>query len=399
MWPRVYRPTRKQQLFVGGMGVLLAAGGVACFGVALFTKPPTVTSQVLVILCGVLFAPWGAYGVAAILHKRVRLFVDAIELVDLGYRTRHLRRDDIAGIRVIPQQYGFQQFVFEMREPGKKPVKTDLYCERDEVLVNWLAGLPNLDLLDQQRAVRELLERPELGASEDERRHALEEARPIARVATIATVAAGAWGLFYPRPYPAAMLMLAVIPIVATALVLGGRGRYAIAEDRNEVRASLSVPLCGPGIVLAMRALVDFRVVDWQRPLVWTLLASIAVTLLVVARTPAPRRRWSLAPNALLFSAFYVWGALNMANALLGDGKPVTHRVAVVDKHIASGKGPNHHLHLAPWGPFPEGEEVTVSRELYRSVEVGSTVCVMLRSGALGFRSSLVRACDDSAGR
>ena len=100
MWPRVYRPTRKQQLFVGGVGVLLGAMGLGCVGAALFTKPPTVTSQVLLILFGVLFVLGGAYCVAAIPHKRVQLFEDAIELFDLGYRPRRLRRDEIAGIRL-----------------------------------------------------------------------------------------------------------------------------------------------------------------------------------------------------------------------------------------------------------------------------------------------------------
>ena len=54
----------------------------------------------------------------------------------------------------------------------------------------------------------------------------------------------------------------------------------------------------------------------------------------------------------------------------------------MLDKHIdsCSEGAPSHYLRLAPWGPVP-GREDEVDRELYQAVEVGGTVCVVLRSG------------------
>lgn len=203
-----------------------------------------------------------------------------------------------------------------------------------------------------------------------------------------------AWALLYPRPYEAAVETLAAIPLATVALLLAGRGLYAISDDRNEIRPSLMVPLFGPGLFLTVRAIFDLHVIDWEPSLVWTALGALALTVLVMVGEPGLRQRWYAPLGVLLFLAAHPWGALQMANALLDRSEPEVLHVAVLDKHITSGKRLEHRLRLAPWGPAQEGE-VTVDSDVYEAVEVGGAVCVALHSGALGVRWFIVGRCDE----
>ncbi|WP_437528475.1 hypothetical protein WME79_45475 [Sorangium sp. So ce726] len=398
LWPRVYRPSRRQRLVSNAAGVVLLAMGLALVaGVTLAWRPDRAQDDVLraiLGLSGVGFALGGAYCFAWIRRKRVVLFEDAIELVDLGYGRRRLRRDEILGLRIIPRQHGFQLFVFELREPGRKPVKTDFYCERDAILGDWLAAIPDLDVLDRERAEAELLGRPELGQTEEERRRALARAHSIARAANVLTAGAAAWAWIYPRPYAAAIAALAAIPLAATALLLAGRGLYSISDARNEIRPSLLMPLFGPGMILVVRTLFDLKAVNWQPPLLWTAPIAVAFTALVLVGEPTLRRRWFAPLGVLLVLAGYAWGALQMANALLDRSEPEEFRVAVLGKSFYSGKGLKYRLELSPWGPDPGGA-VTVDRDLYNAVEVGGSVCVKLQPGALGVRWFRVGPCQN----
>ncbi|KYF69510.1 hypothetical protein [Sorangium cellulosum] len=395
-WPRVVRPNRRQRLLGQVAGAVLLAMGLALVGVALSWRPERAADGLSVILAvtGLGFALGGAYCIAWIRSKRVVLFEDAIELVDLGVGRRRLRRDEILGLRIIPRQHGFQRLVFELREAGRKPVKTDLHCERDAALDDWLAAIPDLDARDRGRAEAKLLRRTELGQTEEERRRALARARRVARAATVLSAGTMAWALLYPRPYEAAVATLAAIPLATVALLLAGRGLYAISDARNEIRPSLMVPLFGPGLFLTVRAIFDLHVIDWEPSLVWTALVTLALTVLVMVGEPGLRRRWFAPLGVLLFLAAHPWGALQMANALLDRSEPEVLRVAVLDKHITSAKRLKHRLRLAPWGPAQEGE-VTVDSDLYEAVEVGGEVCVALQPGALGVRWFLIGRCDE----
>ncbi|MES1161218.1 MAG: hypothetical protein ABUM51_10700, partial [Bacteroidota bacterium] len=56
-------------------------------------------------------------------------------------------------------------------------------------------------------------------------------------------------------------------------------------------------------------------------------------------------------------------------------------RVEIKDKHIQSGKTTTYYLRLAPWGRFPEEEEVSVTKRLYEAMQTGDQVYVYLKKG------------------
>jgi hypothetical protein len=394
-WPRIYRPTRRQRLFMYACGAVLLVVGIGTLAGAYAWRHERDALVLFGILVpfGLAFSMGGVYMAAATRRSHVLLFEDAIEFVELGYGRRRLRRDEIRGLRIIPEQYGFIRFVFELRDPREKAYKNYLYCERDDALYAWLDAIPNLDLEDQARAATELLQSPALGSDEAERLHALDVAQSIARAITGLSVAATLWAFFYPRPFEAVVLTLAIIPPLALALLLGGRGRYTATEDRNDVRPSLALPLMMPGAALAARAFLIAEVVDWQRMLIWVAIAAVALTALVAAGDRAARRKWYTLLGFLPVLSCHPLGVLLTANVRFDRSAPEEYQVAVLDKHISSGKGPNYHLHLAAWGPSP-AQKVDVPRSVYESVEEAGTVCARLRRGALGVRWYVVRGCD-----
>ncbi len=395
VWPRVYRIRRGQRLFLGSFGLVAIVGGLAGAGAILFGSSGTRPAVALIPL---LFLALGAYLTAAVRAERLVLYEDAIELVELGRGKRRVRRDEIAGLRVVPLQHGYRQLVF-VRGAGRKPLKFTWVHETDAVLEAWLHAIPDLDAEERARAEAELLRSPTLGADEAERARNLTRARMLARVLNGISLAACAWGWLYPRPYPAAVVALGVLPLVGLALAVGGRGRYAFAPSRSEPRPSLTMTVVIPGWVLALRAMLDVNVLDWKPLFVGAVVGGLALAVGVeITEREQPRKRWVRAVGFVAFASMmsvYPWGALTLSNALLDRGAPEVFRVAVRGKHVSGGKHTSWNLELDPWGPVTDGKDVDVGPRLYGTVSTGGRVCVALHPGALGARWYVVRRCRD----
>jgi hypothetical protein len=389
VWPRAYRLARRWRLLNQGLGALGLAAAVAATVAALRGAIPGP-----VLLVGLAFGALGAYLVAATRVERFLLHADGVEVITLGRAPRRLRNDQIAGRRTIPLQYGMEKLLLERRERGAKPLSVNFLFERDAALDAWLASVPDLDAVDRAGAEAALLASAELGGDEEARRAALARSHRAAKVLKGVAVVASGWGLLFPRPYPVAMAALAAIPLATIALVLAGRGRYAVEENRNEVRPGVAVPILAPGGVLMLRALLDYQVVDVWRVLGWTAAGAVALTALLVRGDAALRRRWFVPVLLLALVAPYPWGALNAADVLLDRAPAEVHEVPVLHKHVSSGKHTSYDLRLPPWGPVAEAQEVDVGEELYGAVEVGDVVCAHLRPGALGARWYVVDLCD-----
>lgn len=387
VWPRVYRVRRGQRLFLGGLGLVAVGGGLLGAGAILLGSPKTPPAIALVPLA---FVGLGAYLLATVTAERLVLYEDAIEFIGLGRRKRRARRYEIAGLRVVPLQYGYRQVVLELGA-GKKPLKVTWAYETDPVLEAWMGAFPDLDAEERARGEAELLRSAALGVDEDERARSLARARKVARVLNGAALTACAWGWLYPRPYSAAVVTLGVLPLIGLATLLGGRGRYGFDTRRNDPRPSLVLTVIGPGPVLALRAILDVRVLDWK-PLLLGAVGGGLVLVTAIAFGDRPRKLWSLALLAPLVSA-YPWGALSLANALLDRETPEVFRTAVRGKHISGGKHTSFDLELDPWGPVTDRESVDVGRPLYDAVSQGDDVCVALHPGALGVRWYVVLRC------
>jgi hypothetical protein len=386
VWPRVYRVRRGLLFAVRLLAALVLLGGVAV-ALALLRAPRSPPALALALLALVAV---GVYVAARVGTGCIRLWEDAVEVVELT-RRRRLRRDEIVGLRVVPLQYGFKQLVFELRG-GRKPFKLDWAYESDPTLDAWLGQFPDLDAQERAAAESELLRSRELGPDEAARSRALGRARTVGRMLNGVSVAAGVWGWVFPRPYPVAIAVLGILPLFGLALLALGRGRYAFDTSRTEPRPSLIVTVMVPGLVLAMRAIRDLRIVDVAPLLLGAAVGAVAIVALVAAFDRKARKPWVLLLLAPLL-AFYPGGGAALANALLDRAPPQVFRVAVRGKHVSTGKYTSYDLTLDPWGPVEKAESVDVGRQLYDVVATGDVVCVALQPGALGLRWFVVLRC------
>ncbi|ABC80122.1 hypothetical protein [Anaeromyxobacter dehalogenans] len=389
VWPRTYRLEPRWRAALHGFGALALVAAVAASIASLRGGPPG-----LLVAVALGFGALSAYLVAVARVERLLLHADGVEVIAVGRAPRRLRTDQIAGRRTIPLQYGMEKLVLERRERGAKPLSLTFQFERDAALDAWLASIPDLDAADRAGAEAALLASAELGADEAARRSALARSHQLARALKGVAIGVAGWGLLFPRPYPVVIAALAAIPLATIALVVAGRGRYAVEERRNEVRPGVGVPVFAPGVVLMLRALLDYQVVDVSPMLAWTGAGAVALTALLVRGDAALRRRWFVPVLIVALVAPYPWGALNAADVLLDRAPAEVHEVPVLHKHVSSGKHTSYDLRLPPWGPIAEAQEVDVGRELYGAVEVGDVVCAHLRPGALGARWFVVDVCD-----
>src|SRR3990172_8106945 len=100
-YPRTYRVSTRNLILYLFLGALVLAGGVA--GIWYFaTGHETKTAQEAMALTAVSlgFAALGGFLILHMLTTKVILYPDAIELRDF-MRVRRLRREDIAGRRIV----------------------------------------------------------------------------------------------------------------------------------------------------------------------------------------------------------------------------------------------------------------------------------------------------------
>lgn len=387
-WPRAYRASRWYLLAFGGPGIVALAGGLALVTYATVGNLPDAGGMAL---AGLMFAGFGAGILAMIRAARVVLTEDALEVFGLGSH-RRLRRDEIARYRWVALAAGQERLELDLRGSRRRPERIAWMYRQDAALDRWLAGIPNADGAERTRVEAVLRAIPALGRTEGDRRREIARSRNVARSAALVTLVVVAWGWLYPRPYLAALAVLALVPLAAVALIVRGGGRWAVWGEWP--RAGLELPLFMPGMVLALRALLDFHVMDGRLLLACAVPAVAVWGAALAASDPAVRRRWWIALLVALFMSAYPWGLVAHANALLDRSEGETFRVRVLDGWTGrSYRHVSHNLRLAAWGPFPEPANVEVRSDIWLDVWLDRRACIRLRPGALRVRWYQIAPC------
>ena len=270
------------------------------------------------------------------------------------------------------------------------------FLETDAVFEAWMAGIPDMDAQEAGASLDAFLQDPALAGTDEEKLAELERARRLAQRLTWAALAVSGWVWFCPHPYDLAIVCAAVIPGIAVVLAARRGPLYRLNPYRNDVGANLVVPLTASGWVLAIRALFDTHVFDWQDMLMVTAaLTAIWMLILWVAVSELRASPGNTALLALLMIP-YCYGLATLANKELDRGEPERFQAQVLGSRISSGKSTEYYLELGPWGPQAEADEVDVGRGYYARGSRQKTVCVYLYRGALRIRWFEVWDCPRS---
>jgi hypothetical protein len=273
----------------------------------------------------------------------------------------------------------------------QKKLKVGLAMRIDAAFKHWLTDIPDLDAEELAQSQNEMLRDPDLGFHSEERFESIVRAKKLSTPLNAIAGISSFLGYFFPRP--PVIALLSALPLIAMVLLVRSPGIYDIEGRRIEARPSLAPLFLFPGLVLALRALLDLNLLHWTPILTISALLAAAM-MLVVAKAD---RSIGSRPVALfvisLFAAPYAYGLASHANSLLDHSTPQTFPVTVVGKHISDDKSPTYYLHLNPWGPQPAPTEVSVPSPLYASTSTGQQVCIYLHSGALRVPWYVVAEC------
>ncbi|NEX95220.1 hypothetical protein [Caulobacter sp. 17J65-9] len=382
-YPIVVRPAGGLVWFCTICVILLAAGAIAFHVWNLSAPEPSPTWLTLVIAVGLsLFA---VYALLSAGKSAVRLHADRIEVVGV-FRTAVRRFSDITGVR----QGGDAGFVLVARE-GVRSLMVPKYVTSDAAVVDWLNALPYLDMIEAQAAQAELARDARLGATEAERLKNLQRLRRVGQVLNVGGYALGAWLLFWPRPYEAAVYAALAAPALAFALAFWRPGLFILVErGRIEMRAHLWGLLLAPAGALAVRALTDVQLVE-QGP---ALMAAALATLvgLAVATAADERARTRIGVVFLVMILFpWAWGGGVLMNMLL-DQTPPRLVPAVVEAHGGEAHD-DPALSLRAEGRLYE--DLDVSGERWTALRDGDHACLVEFKGRFGWRHVLAGGtCD-----
>jgi hypothetical protein len=296
--------------------------------------------------------------------------------------TRELAFDEIRGYRADDKY-----IYIEPAEPKKKRVKVSLYLANTGEITEWLAArYPDLDVAKALEEEKEILANPELGFSEERRETALKSARTKAKYLNVAAACIGAWGFFAPTPYEYVTIALLVLPLIALFAIKFSNGLIRF-DDKKDSAYPSAVYAMAVGIVLGLRAILDFSIFDYSK--VWLPTAMITAAFLFVLMIGNKEFSYKKAKDylslvgAVIILAFYSYGVLISLNCVFDSSKPEIFTASVLSKRVSSGKTTTYYLELAPWGPQEKVEEISVDEVVYDRVDEGENVNVYFKKGTL----------------
>jgi hypothetical protein len=391
-YPRTYRLSVGNRLMVSVVGlVLLGLGGVFFSLLSDVVRWPG--TMPLFVVCGA-FASLGIYVLAASFFYRVTLQADSIQVFDIHQR-RSLARSEIEGRSHSSEgQVPAGWILVPIAGAGRK-IQLSRFLKTDKDFLTWIRSLPDLDL-GRKRATEK--ERTEAIASLKKRGFSaagIQRLRHVARGLNLSVYVFGLASLLIPDPDHVLTWVMVALPWCTILLVAYFKPYYRFGGPRNSPLPDLTLALITPGLFLTLRALQGIAPVGWEGSLLLTVLGSAALVGVAFWFDPWLKQHRGTAVLLMILGCGYGYGAGMIINALLDESTPRTYQVLVTAKHISRGRGTSYHLQLAAWGPKVGGQEVLVSSSRYSVTKVGDTVCMVLKSGALGVPWSALGGCGD----
>jgi hypothetical protein len=347
--------------------------GMESFWAAYWFMGPVSVAMIVVMVIGVRDAAKGKF---VIDHDRIYNVAT--------FANRSLMFDEIKGYRVNDKF-----ILIEPVDKSKKRIKLNTYLERTDEIIAWLSSrYPDLDVVNYSEEREAILQYAEFGGTAEQREVNLKQAKRIATGVNIVGGLAGAWTLFFPRPYAYAVMASIIMPIIALVVIVNFSGLIRINEKKGSAFPSILYAVLAPGAALFLRALLDFNIFDYSG--IWIPAAVIAIVYVAIACRASKEFTFKAAIDYLsvltiaLIAFAYSYGVVVTLNCLFDRSAPQIFHAKVLGKRISSGKTTTYYLDLSPWGERREADEVTVSREVFNRAGVNDDVNIYFMKGRFG---------------
>src|ERR1035441_9457411 len=315
VFPRVYRASRGWLIFLTLCGLLLTIGGTIGAWSAATAVLRNPQSRVGLVGLGLAFGALGIYCLLSTFRSKVVLFPDRIEIEEITH-TAVLSRQEIRGWRSLATSP--PGLVFVPRDTSRRSVKVAQVFRLDPEFSECLYTLPNLDRQEARASKIDIRKNARLGATPGKRMEALAKGRRFASALEVAAVLASLWGLAYPRPYEAIIMILAALPWIAVEAVRRSRGLFRMDKNPSDAHPNVAIPYIFPGMILMLRSVFDYNIVPSLAVLWFSV--GMGVLLCLSAFAADSTMRASVISTAALaaFSLVYGYGVAIEGNAQIG---------------------------------------------------------------------------------
>jgi hypothetical protein len=320
--------------------------------------------------------------------SRIDIWPDRVE-VSNAIRNRAFPKADIVGYR---RSLFRGKIVLVLKTFDRKRTRTirgDL--TGDPVLAEFLNGIPYLDAaLENNSALGDTLEaRRDYVRAIRWRALFLNSLGYLTLIVWLALMLAGdVHALFWQITATAFVVAAIAAPFVAIAVSFAARNLPLLSLRRDDSGASIT-PLLASSGVLALSALADVNILDWDKTLLYS--AALAALLLLLLFVVDRRTRiWAVFSDVVTIFALYAYGTVTETNTILDRGRPQVFQAKVLakDKHDRL-----YHVTVGPWGPFPQGGEIGVFEGTYADIRVGQKADIYLCPGFYGIRYYDIGSC------
>lgn len=225
-------------------------------------------------------------------------------------------------------------------------------------------------------------------------------ARRTALVVNSAGILLAVWTLLLPLPYRLVILLCTVWPAAVLWVIVNARGDIVLESKPRAKTPSLISGLLFPLPALALRALLDVQIEDYQR--FWLPFALVALLAMAGLMRFGLERGRAWRWGTLLYLpvlALYGYGVTVMADVLLDNSPPNRYRATVLAKYVKKDRrsGSTYYLSLSGWGGQAGQVEATVSHRMYDRVQTKEKVLVLEKPGALDVPWFIVRPLPDGS--
>lgn len=274
------------------------------------------------------------------------------------------------------------------KKGGTTPFQVLVPKAEDGTIAAWFEGAQDLASVETMESLAEIEADENLGATPEERIKAADAETLILQRAHWFFLALALWALIFPRPYTFVVGAAIAAPVLVLLVTYVRRDRVRLWQGASKFRASTDpmIVLCICAILL--RAIYDWRILDWVAPIAVALVGGTILAVLVLILFGERFANRDRVIGTLVSGVAYVYGALIPLNMWLDREPPQTLRGAVLELDA-------ERVVIGAPAPFGEQLHEDISRSLAEGLVVGGPICIDLYRGAFRIRSYELRLCDN----
>ncbi|MGF7041929.1 hypothetical protein M2273_005198 [Mucilaginibacter lappiensis] len=246
----------------------------------------------------------------------------------------------------------------------------------------------DLDNIEFQEDVAILLNDPNIGFTEADRKSRIRKARNICIIYGIGLIIP-ATGIFFFFDMKILDIIMLIYPLLAIPIMLTSNGLIRFYIKKNSPFFTTYITVYISSIALFIRSADSNHVIRFSPLLLPCLTIGLVYCLFLnlaargkVATTTQPTKMafFVLILAGLIFAA----GSSRTLNCTFDNSAEQQFQATILNRNITHNKGTTHyHLTISTWGPQTNVENITVSESTYNKHTEGSAITVYLKKGLL----------------